>query len=74
MFYINEMSYDSNVISNWCKTFFQSAYSDNALYICKNSNITPIVEISIIEFDVEQALSSLKNIIHSESDAIVPIV
>ena len=66
MSYLNEVSEDSNVICNWFKTFFQSAYSDNTLNICNNSDVTPVVEISnidITELDVEQALSLLKNII-----------
>ena len=71
MSYLNEVSEDSNVICNQFKTFFQSAYSDNTLNICNNADVTPVIEISninITEMDVEQALSSLKNIIQPGSD------
>ena len=56
--------------------FFQS-YSENTLKICNNSDITPAVEISNIDItrlEVEQTLSSLKNIIQAGSDGIAPIV
>ena len=48
--------------------FFQFAYSDNTLNFCNNSDVIAVVEISnigIIELDVEQALSLLKNIIQA---------
>ena len=77
MFYLNEVSEDSNVICNWFKTFFQFAYAGNTLNICNNSDVTPVVEISnidITELDVEHALSSRKNIIQPGSDGIAPTV
>ena len=77
MFYLNEVSEDSNVICNWFKTFFQFAYAGNTLNICNNSDVTTEVEIGnidITELDVEQALSSLKNIIEPGSDGIDPTV